>query len=374
MTDTALSRVQSDALMNIEQARALLAAEKDLRKVKEIRDKAAAVQAYARAQKIGADAEAHASIVKKLAERRAGELLRATKLYGRDAKPPKSGKGLRSTTSGPQSEAVALKDLGVSQGESERWQKEAEIPQDLFDEAVAVAEKAKRPLRTKPLVKKVKAEKKKKAIAKAAKAVALDPARVELRHCDMEELLAEGSDFDAIITDPPYPEEFLPLYPALAKGAARSLRPGGILAVMCGQSYLPQILAGMSKYMQYRWTLAYLTPGGQAVQLWQRKVNTFWKPILLFGGTPEWTGDVVHSDTNDNDKRFHEWGQSVSGMVRLVEALTVPGARVVDPFMGAGTTGVACVATHRRFLGCDIDKAQVETARGRIAEAQSHDQ
>ncbi len=29
--------------------------------------------------------------------------------------------------------------------------------------------------------------------------------------------------------------------------------------------------------MTYHWTVAYLTPGGQAVQLWDRKVNAFWK-------------------------------------------------------------------------------------------------
>jgi site-specific DNA-methyltransferase (adenine-specific) len=121
--------------------------------------------------------------------------------------------------------------------------------------------------------------------------------------------------------------------------------------------------------LTYHWTLAYLTPGGQAVQLWQRKVNTFWKPILVFTKgeyTGAWFGDVAKSDVNDNDKRFHEWGQSESGMVDLIERLTKPGDLIVDPFLGAGTTGVAALATGRQFIGCDIDADHVAKADARI--------
>lgn len=77
-------------------------------------------------------------------------------------------------------------------------------------------------------------------------------------------------------------------------------------------------------------------------------------------------GDVVSGDVNDNDKRFHHWGQSESGMAALVERLTLPGQLVCDPFLGAGTTAVACLTRGRRFIGCDIDGSCVETARGRV--------
>ena len=206
------------------------------------------------------------------------------------------------------------------------------------------------------------------AVTAAAAEIADSPSDAyDLRVCSMRDLLSEVRDIDAIITDPPYPEEFLPLYGELAQFAKKALKPDGVLAAMCGQSYLPRILADMAKHMEYRWTIAYLTPGGQAVQLWDRKVNTFWKPIVIFGGKPGWTGDVVKSDVNDNDKRFHGWGQSESGMARLVEALTKPGALVCDPFLGAGTTAVACLTRGRRFVGCDIDASCIETSRGRVA-------
>jgi hypothetical protein len=72
----------------------------------------------------------------------------------------------------------------------------------------------------------------------------------------MQELLHDLRNVDAIITDPCYGRDSLPLYGDLAKLAAKALRPQGVLAVMCGQSYLPEILAAMTKHMTYRWTMA----------------------------------------------------------------------------------------------------------------------
>lgn len=58
-------------------------------------------------------------------------------------------------------------------------------------------------------------------------------------------------------------------------------------------------------------------------------------------------------------------------MVWLVEHSTEPGQTVLDPFMGSGTTGVACVQTGRRFIGCEIDPAYYAIAERRIAEARA---
>jgi site-specific DNA-methyltransferase (adenine-specific) len=54
---------------------------------------------------------------------------------------------------------------------------------------------------------------------------------------------------DWIITDPPYPREFLPVYADLAATAARILRPGGSLLCMVGQSYLPQIVERLTEHL-----------------------------------------------------------------------------------------------------------------------------
>jgi len=179
----------------------------------------------------------------------------------------------------------------------------------------------------------------------------------DIRHCSMQDLLSSVKP-DCIITDPPYSKKYLNLYLELAE-AAKDIP---LVAVMCGQTYLPEIIASMCLHLKYRWTLAYMTPGGQSVQQWQAKVNTFWKPVLLFGNADDWIGDVIRSNVNDNDKRFHGWGQSESGMADLIERLSKPEQLICDPFLGGGTTAACSIALGRRFVGGDIDYGCVEKA------------
>ena len=179
----------------------------------------------------------------------------------------------------------------------------------------------------------------------------------------------EDESVDVIITDPPYPIEFLPLYEKLAQQARRVLKPGGSMLVMCGQSYLPEILQLMTPHLNYYWTLSYQTPGAQSPNVWSKNLNSFWKPVLWFVNgeyTGDWIGDVIKSDVNDNDKNHHYWGQSESGIARLVEKFTQPGEVVLDPFFGGGTTGLVALQLGRQFIGIDNDEAAIKTSRERI--------
>lgn len=51
-------------------------------------------------------------------------------------------------------------------------------------------------------------------------------------------------------------------------------------------------------------------------------------------------------------------------------AICESGGVVLDPFMGSGSTGVACVNTGRSFIGMELDKGYFETAQKRIEGAQ----
>lgn len=179
----------------------------------------------------------------------------------------------------------------------------------------------------------------------------------------------DAESVDVIITDPPYGKEHLECYDDLSEAATYTLKDGGSLLVMTGQSYLPEILGKLSGKLVYHWAVSYLTPGGQAAQLWTRKVNTFWKPVLWFVKgeyKSGWVGDVAKSSVNDNDKRFHEWGQSESGMADLVKRFSRPGDTVFDPFMGAGTTGKVAIMLGRRFIGIDKDCEAVRVTMERL--------
>lgn len=65
--------------------------------------------------------------------------------------------------------------------------------------------------------------------------------------------------------------------------------------------------------------------------------------------------------------RTHPTEKPVDLMQQLIEATTVRGDLVVDPFTGTGATGVACVKAGRRFYGVEMDGKYARKARERIA-------
>jgi site-specific DNA-methyltransferase (adenine-specific) len=67
-------------------------------------------------------------------------------------------------------------------------------------------------------------------------------------------------------------------------------------------------------------------------------------------------------------ERQHLTEKPVELLVDLL-AICPPGGTVLDPFMGSGTTGVACIQTGRRFIGIELDSAYFAVAKRRIEEA-----
>lgn len=63
---------------------------------------------------------------------------------------------------------------------------------------------------------------------------------------------------------------------------------------------------------------------------------------------------------------IHPTPKPVDLMRRIIRNSTDSGELVLDPFMGTGTTGVACARLGRRFWGAEIDGPFYEHARDRI--------
>ena len=131
-------------LMKYEAARAALTEAHRVDEVKDIRDKAAAMQVYARQAK---DRELidMATDIKLRAERRAGELLRDMP-KNRGAQGAANG---RDASGGPvvvppEDNTPKLADLDITKNESSRWQKLAAMPEEKFEEKLASVKDAMR--------------------------------------------------------------------------------------------------------------------------------------------------------------------------------------------------------------------------------------
>jgi DNA modification methylase len=57
-------------------------------------------------------------------------------------------------------------------------------------------------------------------------------------------------------------------------------------------------------------------------------------------------------------------------MMDIIKIHTNPGDLIIDPFMGSGTTGVACKKLKRSYIGIELSKEYFAIAKERISEIQ----
>jgi len=75
--------------------------------------------------------------------------------------------------------------------------------------------------------------------------------------------------------------------------------------------------------------------------------------------------DSLHGFTAAQ-QNIHPTVKPVALMRWLVRLVTPPGGTCLDPFLGSGTTGVACVVEGRGFVGIELEAEYLEIARGRV--------
>ena len=87
-------------------------------------------------------------------------------------------------------------------------------------------------------------------------------------------------------------------------------------------------------------------------------------------GHRHWNGGGRRGVFSHNTaKGGHPAAKPMALMMELVALYTRPGDLVCDPFMGSGTTGIACLAQGRRFIGIEIDPRYYDMACERMTAA-----
>jgi hypothetical protein len=349
-TSTEVARTLPPELAQLTQARAALETCRDLAKVREIRDRARALEAYARAKKLGIEAQEFAQEVINRAERRMGQLLAETP---KEKPGPKPELG-----TGPEPNSSPRQQAGKKL--SARSQIFARIPEHLFERHAA-----------KPAARLARIAREHAAEQRRAEPVDQASVRdgIRIEHCSLTDLDIEPGSADLIFTDPPYLREYLPLWSDLGAFAAKALKPGGLLITEAGQYHLPAEMAALAEHLDYVWCGAIFHRGPHS-QIHAYRINVGWKPLLWYssgryrpwGG---WSPDTITSGRMEKD--LHPWQQTSQEISRIISRVTVPGNLVVDPFLGSGTVAAVCQELGLRFTGCDIDAAAVGIARERLA-------
>jgi site-specific DNA-methyltransferase (adenine-specific) len=196
---------------------------------------------------------------------------------------------------------------------------------------------------------------------------------ITIYHGDCREVVSEMSSHtlvDLVLTDPPYPQEFQPLFGFLGHLAKRLLVQGGSLVTLCGVHQLPEVLDMLrAEGLRYWWTggMEHVYPTHYPGK-W---VVNRWKPALWFvqdGFSHPGSSPIDLMPPTGRDKRFHRWGQSVGWFGHWTERLTDTEGIVLDPFMGAGTTLIAAREVGRKAIGIEIEEEHCEIAVQRLAQ------
>lgn len=192
---------------------------------------------------------------------------------------------------------------------------------------------------------------------------------------DCREILPTLGKVDAVVTDPPYGMEFRSNRPVVRPKfhAITNDDTGEALAWACG------IEAGHSKYIFCRWDNLPSVPKPKSCITW---IKNNWSMGDLTGEHARQTelalfypgpghffpcgrpSDVISAPRTGND--WHPTEKPVQ-LIWHIASWTV--GTILDPFMGSGTTGVACQKLGRRFIGIEIEPKYFDIACRRIEEA-----
>jgi DNA modification methylase len=193
---------------------------------------------------------------------------------------------------------------------------------------------------------------------------------------DCLEILPTLGKVDAVVTDPPYglgigyesfndtqenvkliAEKWLPI----------CINISGVVALTPGK-------VNEWLYPRPTWVLAWFANGHGGTK-WGFPC---WWPVLVYGNDPYLKNGLgrradsyFEKGAPDLDKvTGHPCPKSINVMNWLITRCSpFEGETILDPFMGSGTTGVACANLGRKFIGIEIEPKYFDIACRRIEDA-----
>ncbi|MGA2465001.1 MAG: site-specific DNA-methyltransferase [Thermodesulfobacteriota bacterium] len=345
----------------VNQARNILAECTMAEQAKRVKDMAAAVEIYAKRQKLGKESIDYAHMVVVDAMTLLGEFLeRAPKNVGAKGSivTGRTRRPVRDTT-------PTMAEVGLTKYESSEAQLLSKVAKERPEDHEAIRKGEKTVHETKKEMKKEEKEERRKAAIEEGKKLKEET----VFHLSIEQIQLAPNSIDLMITDPPYDDKHIQHYSMAAKLAQSSLKPGRFFCCYAGKLRLPEVINAITPHLEWIWEVCAFHSFSKEKHLgppYQFAEN--WRPVLIFkkaGKAPmcNFQQDVVRAE---RDKTFHDWQQDLKTPLQLIEAYTEPGEIVVDPFCGGGTTLVAAKQLGRRWLGFDISEESVALSKQRL--------
>ena len=173
---------------------------------------------------------------------------------------------------------------------------------------------------------------------------------------------------DFIITDPPYPREYLYLFEWLAITSKRILKPGGLLITLTGNAFFDLVFGSLNRHLDFYWIGGMKHAEGQVNRFHPKQILCGWKPALWFcKGKFRKHPYIFDIFQGKRDKRFHKWGQGASWFSYYIHKLSTEEDIIFDPFCGGGTVPETCKLLGRKYLAFEIAAGAAQEARQRVS-------
>lgn len=254
---------------------------------------------------------------------------------------------------------------------------------------------------------------------------------IQLKLGDCLDLLHDVADesIDMVMTSPPYDnlrtygisENIFPFekFASIADELARVLKPGGVIVWVVNDATID----GSESLTSFKQAIYFKDNCGLNVHdtmIWEKDTFSFpdakryaqaFEYMFVFSkGIPKtvhklrdrknkWANSVVHGTSRGKDgttfRKSNDKKSTVSDVGERFNVWQLPGEKqntfdhpavyplrlckdhifswsdegdlILDPFMGSGTTGVACKLMHRRFIGFELNPDFYSTAENRIS-------
>lgn len=193
---------------------------------------------------------------------------------------------------------------------------------------------------------------------------------------DCMEIMPLLGTFDAVVTDPPYGIDYG------RQGGFNASHGWGSWRENCDwdRDRPPpeafDLMLGASKH-QIIWGGNYFTdllPPTMHWLLWDKGQRNFsLADFEIAWGSQKRAARVIEYARGKavRDGKQHPTQKPVEVMARCLLELPKNAITILDPYMGSGTTGVACVKLGRRFVGIEIDEGYFDIACRRIRDARA---
>ena len=209
---------------------------------------------------------------------------------------------------------------------------------------------------------------------------------------DCREVLPTLGRVDAVVTDPPYGVGFSGKKTKQRNGSQVKAAQGYGSFEDTPENIRTVIIPAISQAIAMAKRAA-ITPGTRNLHAYPEPADigcffsaagngvgrwgfTCSQPILFYGIDPfQEAGDGCRANSlgqtypNDANAVGHPCAKPLAQIKWLVRRATASDDVVLDPFMGSGTTGVACVNLGRKFIGIEIEPRYFDIACKRIEEA-----